>query len=278
MLRQKLNGLPTTLNSTYDQILTRIEDADAINAMKLLLWLTFSERPIHVEDMALILEYDEQSKQFHVDAKLHYPDDVLKICSSLIIKMEDETVQFAHASIKEYFQSDKRKIGSSVEVDPCFGHYFIGQCGLAYILQRRQAIPEWHYPKDSIAVRFDKSLLQYAAHFWPRHILACKQESAVMNQIINLFESQSLIYWVKAYNYDWDYSFVAMIYPNYVQIAALHGLIGMVKQLMSQPANSVECMEALQGAAFNGHMDIVTMLLEKGMIKFASDFYCKALE
>jgi hypothetical protein len=174
MLRQKLNGLPTTLESTYDQILTRIEEADAMNAMKLLLWLTFSERPIHVEDLALILEYDVESQQFDVDAKLHYSDDVLKICSSLVTKMEDETVQFAHASIKEYFQGDKRKIGSSVKVDPCFGHYFIGQCSLAYILQRRGVIPEKYI--RTVTTGFKKSLLQYAAHFWPKHILACKQE------------------------------------------------------------------------------------------------------
>ncbi|KAF8343244.1 ankyrin repeat-containing domain protein, partial [Amanita rubescens] len=278
MLRQKLNGLPTTLNSIYDQILTRIEEADAMNAMKLLLWLTFSERPIHIEDLAIILEFDVESQQFDVDAKLHYPDDVLKICSSLVTKMEDETVQFAHASVKEYFQSDKRKIGSSVEVDPCFGHCFIGQCSLTYILQRRQVIPPDGGKDPSAAARFKKSLLQYAAYFWPKHILACKQESAVMKQILNLFESQNLTYWVHAYNYDWGYNFVRMIYPNYIQIAALHGLIETAKQLMSQPISSVECMEALEGAASNGHMKMVTLLLEKGNIKVASYLYCWALE
>ena len=206
MLRQKLNGLPTTLNSIYDQILTRIEEADAVNAMKLLLWLTFSERPIHVEDLAIILEFDVENQKFDEDAKLHYPDDVLKICSSLVTKMEDETVQFAHASIKEYFQSDKRKIGSSVEVDPCFGHYYIGQCGLAFILQRKQVIPEDVAPASK---RFENTLLRYAAHFWPKHILTCKKESAVMNQVIKLFESQSLTYWVNAYNYNrWRHKFV----------------------------------------------------------------------
>ncbi|KAF8344857.1 ankyrin repeat-containing domain protein [Amanita rubescens] len=276
MLRQKLNSLPTTLNSTYDQILTRIEEADAMNAMKLLLWLTFSERPIHVEELAIILEYDVERQQFDLDAKLDYPDDVLKICSSLVTKMKDETVQFAHASIKEYFESDKRKIGSFVKVDPCFGHYFIGQCGLAYILQRRQVIPD-RYSLDS--ARFDKSLLLYAAYFWPKHILACKQESAVMNQIINLFESQSLEYWVNAYNYKWwNHDNVAMIYPNYLQIAAIHGLIETAKWLMLQPVNNVECMQALHAAACNGHINMVTMLFEKGNIKVASNWYCEALQ
>ena len=215
MLRQKLNGLPTTLNSTYDQILTRIEEADAMNAMKLLLWLTFSERPIHMEDLAIILEFNVESQQYDVDARLHYPDDVLKICSSLVTKMEDETVQFAHASIKEYFQSDKRKIGSFVIVDPCFGHYFIGQCSLAYILQRKQVIPDYDDDVSDdtctllTSTRFEQSLLRYAALFWPKHVLACKQESAVMEQIINLFESQSLTYWVNAYNYNrWRHKFV----------------------------------------------------------------------
>ena len=279
MLRQKLNGLPTTLNSIYDQILTRIEEADAMNAMKLLLWLTFSERPIHIEDLAIIIEFDMESQQFDVDAKLHFPDDVLKICSSLVTKMEDETVQFAHASIKEYFQSDKRKIGSAVEVDPCSGHHFVGQCSLAFILQSRQAIPHHHHDAPA-ATRFAKSLLQYAAHFWPKHILACKQESAVMTQITNLFESQSLTCWVNAYNWHkYSYSgIVKMIYPNHVQIAALHGLIETVKRVMLRPVNSVECMQALEGAASNGHMNVVTLLLEKGNIKVASDFYRQALK
>ncbi|KAF8344853.1 hypothetical protein F5887DRAFT_885732 [Amanita rubescens] len=273
MLTQKLNSLPTTLNSTYDQILTRIEEADAMNAMKLLLWLTFSERPIYVEELAIILEYDVERQQFDVDAKLDYPDDVLKICSSLVTKMEDETVQFAHASIKEYFECDKRKIGLSVKVDPCFGHYFIGQCGLTCILQRKQAIPVGYEPG------FEKSLLLYAAHFWPKHILACKQESAVMNQIINLFETESLEYWVNAYNYKWwNHDNVEMIYPNYLQIAAIHGLTETAKWLMLQPVNNVECMEALHAAACNGHIDMVTLLLKKGNIKVASDGYCWALQ
>ena len=283
MLRQKLNGLPTTLNSTYDQILTRIEEADALNAMKLLLWLTFAERPIHVEDLAIILEYDVERQQFDVDAKLDFPDDVLKICSSLVTKMEDETVQFAHTSIKEYFQSKKRRIGSSVEVDPCFGHYFIGQCGLAYILQRKQVIPDDDSDENAPAsMRFEKSLLQYAAHLWPQHILTCKQEPAVMNQIINLFQVEShdsLKYWVKAHNHQhWHHGIVPMKYPNYLQIAASHGLIETAKWLMVQwPVSSVECMKALSAAACNGHINILILLFEKGHIKVASHVYCEAL-
>ena len=286
MLRQKLDGLPTTLKSTYDQILTRIEEADAMNAMKLLLWLTFSERPIHIDDLALILEFDVGSQQFDVNAKLDYPEEVLKICSSLVIKMGDETVQFAHASIKEYFQSDKRKIGSSVRLNPCFGHYFIGQCSLAYILQRRQEIPECN---ASASTGIEKSLLKYAAQFWPKHILACKQESAVMSQIINLFESQSLMYWVTAYNFQChnnsnmamiyrNHKNVAMLYPNYLQIAALHGLIETAKLLMVQSVSSVECTEALHAAACNGHINLVKLLCEKGNVKVASDLYCQALK
>ena len=270
MLRQKLNGLPTTLESTYDQILTRIEEADAMNAKKLLLWLTFSERPIHIEDLAIIVEFDVERQEFDVDGKLDYPDDVLKICSSLVTKMEDETVQFAHASIKEYFQSNKRKIGLSVEVDPCFGHYFIGRCSLAYMVLRRQAMSDETYWKET--------LLIYAAYFWPKHILISKQESAVMNQIINVFESESLPYWVDVYNYScWDYNLDPMIYPNHLQIAALHGLIETAKWLMLQPVNNVACMEALSAAASNGHVNIVTLLIEKGNIRVESEFYSQAL-
>ncbi|KAF8343241.1 ankyrin repeat-containing domain protein [Amanita rubescens] len=74
------------------------------------------------------------------------------------------------------------------------------------------------------------------------------------------------------------YSDRDMIYPNYLQIAALHGLIETAKQLMLQPVNTVGCMEALDGAASKGHINMVVLLLKKGKINVESDLYCNALE
>ena len=48
--------------------------------------------------------------------------------------------------------------------------------------------------------------------------------------------------------------------------------------LMLQPVNNVACMEALSAAACNGHINMVTLLIEKGNIKVASKFYYQALQ
>ena len=53
-----LESLPKTLEETYDQILSRISPADASCAVKLLLWLSFAGQPLHMDYLAIIVEFD----------------------------------------------------------------------------------------------------------------------------------------------------------------------------------------------------------------------------
>ena len=196
-----LNRLPETLEAIYDQILTRIAKVNALNAMKLLVWLAFAETPLHIDDLAKIVEFDVQRHVFDPAAKLHNPADVMKICSSLVTRMVNDTVQFAHASIRQYFHGKQLGLlGLSVKLDPSFCHSFIGQCGLAYILHTEEICPDGICHKD-IPEKFKHPLLTYSAYFRPKHILACNEELAVMEHIMRLFGPGILTKWVKAYNY-----------------------------------------------------------------------------
>jgi len=116
-------SLPETLEETDDQILSRISPADASCAVKSLLWLAFAEQPLHMDYLAIIVEFDMNTKAFDVDAKLSYSTDVLKICSSLVTRMDDNTVQLAHASIKTYMYvlEKKRTVNSNIVMDPSTG-------------------------------------------------------------------------------------------------------------------------------------------------------------
>ena len=55
-LKSILGSLPATLEATYDQILNKISFYDALDAVKLLLWLAFAEHPLHINDLAIIVE------------------------------------------------------------------------------------------------------------------------------------------------------------------------------------------------------------------------------
>ncbi len=104
-----LDSLPETLEGTYDQILSRISHADASSAIKLLLWLAFSQQPLHIDDLAIIVEFDMDGNTIESDARLSSPVDILRICSSLVTRTGD-TVQLAHASVKQYVLEKKRTI------------------------------------------------------------------------------------------------------------------------------------------------------------------------
>ena len=163
-LQDTLERIPETLEKTYDQILMRVPEVDAVNAMKLLVWLTFGEESFMLEDIARVVEINVNGNCLDTDGKLLYPHDVLRICSSLVTLMDDETVQLAHASVKEYMLAKPRRIGSNAVVDPSKGHLLMSQFSLVYILQV-DALPS-------------EDLIDYCANYWPKHVLASKEESA----------------------------------------------------------------------------------------------------
>ena len=151
-----LEGLPVTLEATYDQILTRIPPANASDAVKLLLWLAYAEQPLEIDYLAVIVEFDMEKKTFDPKAKLSAPSDILRICSSLVTKMEN-TVKLAHASVNKYIMEKRRTVQSNIIMDPSMGHAFVGQCCLAYILCSEQKIDN----RDTLFVTTRYGLLHY---------------------------------------------------------------------------------------------------------------------
>ncbi|RYO14807.1 Vegetative incompatibility protein [Alternaria arborescens] len=85
MLRKSLASLPRTLDQTYDRILTAIGEEYAEYAMRILQWLTFSARPLSVEEVAEVVAIDvARDPAFDRDEVLEDPLEVLDICSSLV--------------------------------------------------------------------------------------------------------------------------------------------------------------------------------------------------
>lgn len=117
-LRRELTSLPKTLDDTYTRILCHIDEDHYQYALKILQWLTYSARPLHLEEIAKIIAIDIEGS-FRFDLAHRFPEsrDILTICSSLIslsssivddmnVEMNDESdkvvVRLTHFSIKEY--------------------------------------------------------------------------------------------------------------------------------------------------------------------------------
>ncbi|KIL58686.1 hypothetical protein M378DRAFT_86080, partial [Amanita muscaria Koide BX008] len=111
-LKGTLEMLPEDLETTYDQILGRIHQTNQMRAVKLLYWLVFAIEPLDIEELAIVVQIDVEKNGLDVKEKLGSPTDILKICSSLVALSEDGTVKLAHASVKEYFLKEPRKIGT----------------------------------------------------------------------------------------------------------------------------------------------------------------------
>ena len=267
-----LESLPETLEGAYDQILSRIPPADASCAAKLLLWLAFSKQPLHIDYLAVVVEFDLEEKAFVPDARLSSPADVLKICSSLVTRMSDDTVQLAHASVKKYIQEKTRVMQSNTVMDPCTGDGFICQCCITYLLYSNETHPseQFIFLEEPNRKRYQQSLVRYAAKHWAKHLLQANYDTLVVKQIKRLFIPTSFAFqnWVKVYNYDLlqfksGSDTKCMWSKNLLQSAALHGVTVIVKWLLLSVKQIDKIIGAFNTASLHQHLDTVEVLLEE---------------
>jgi hypothetical protein len=174
-VRAALRSLPTTLDETYDRLLTGISENDRPYALRVLQWLAFSARPVTLEEVseAMIVDLDCECPHVNADRALHNPRDIFDICTSLVILSPKETwppstppkmvLQLAHYSVMEYLVSsriaDGPAAGYSLLEAP--SHKSMAECSLAYVLQFDCLIPE----EDVLSFR----LAAYAARYWAHH-------------------------------------------------------------------------------------------------------------
>ena len=264
-MKSTLENLPVTLEATYDRILSSIPSADALDAVKLLLWLAFAEHPLHIDHLAILVEFNMEHKEFDSDARLTSSLDVLKICSSLVTRMSDNTVQLAHASVKTYIVKKPRIVLPSMIMDPSIGHSFVGECCLAYMLcsESRESHSNAILIQPESKEIYESSLIRYSARYWPKHILAANQEQAVIEQMKRLFDITSSAFqnWVIIHNHQ-CFTYKWMSSSSLLQSAAYHGLNVMVEFLLPIPDSSIEIADALMAASDNGHISTVRILVD----------------
>ncbi|KAI9794892.1 MAG: hypothetical protein M1816_003022, partial [Peltula sp. TS41687] len=234
-LRLALKQLPKTLDETYERILRSVPEGHFEQVYSILQWLAFSERPLFLEEVAEAAIMRSASYDLDLENRLIDPEDVLRICSSLVTHVhvhvhvhniwgnvsvvdegeKDETlselptgtetrrrtqVRFAHFSVKEYIVSERiRSTGASkFSVSEITSHTNLGNFCLSYLLLLDQ------YETLSEEQLAEYPLHEYSAEHWYEHVkhleynkLDITETMTLVSKLLNPSEGFAFINWLR---------------------------------------------------------------------------------
>ena len=194
-LRTTLASLPETLDGTYSRILASIAKEYREDAIRILQFLTFSERPLTIGEAVDAIAVDPSSDpSFDTKLRLPVPEEILRICSSLVslvtrqVKLKGIVMelQLAHFSVKEYLTSEKVEKTFQEGLAEISARRSITKVCLAYLSHLGEMCsinnlvrkPE-HPREERLAVKEAFPLAEYSAQYWMDHARPVEAEKDI---------------------------------------------------------------------------------------------------
>ena len=288
-LDKALSTLPRTLDETYERILLKIPEEHHHEAFSALQFLAFSTRPVGVECLAEVVAVQPGCASWDEVDRLFDPRDILTICSSLVAIQENETVQLAHYSVKEYLLSP-RILGSPAQtfyLDFATAHREIAHLCIDYIhlIFSTDGFVKKN-PWDLYLELEEYPLIGYAIFEWFQHALIAEDDSqsqcdALGARLLQSMEDPTFIGWRRSFlAYESRRGQAAPYwssakgdphwqYGTPLSWAAFLGLRKTVQLFLDQGADVNESghkhyVSPLQAAAYQGFSKIVNTLLDHG--------------
>ena len=283
-VREALASLPEDLDKTYDRILENINKKHHQVALNILQWLTYSARPLRLEEVVEVIAIDlEDTPRFNPQKRYREPRDIWMICSSLISLQEEVLenagerspkviVQLAHFTVKEYLISPRIREArvKQYSIQEVAANAFIAESSLAYLLQ-------FDKPDSLTTQSVDEyPLADYAARYWTEHARLAEKDSTLaplLSMELLLTKGHALLNWFRLYDLDhpWKKSDLTRrlddICPP-LYYASFAGMIGSVKSILDKGADinaqGRRYGTALQVASERGHHQVVQILLNRG--------------
>ncbi|KAH9055257.1 hypothetical protein EDB87DRAFT_1813988, partial [Lactarius vividus] len=283
-VRRTLEGLPESLDETYERILKQIKRPSRHHAHRLLQCLTVAIRPLRVEELAELLAYDFDAAEEgipKVDPSWRWKDHeeaVLSTCSSLIAVIDDggsRVVQFSHFSVKEFLTSERLATSGGdtahYHISLELAHTLLAQACLGTLISL-----DGEGGGSNSATRDKNSfpLASYAAQHWVAHSRVDKALSRVQGGIRQLFDPAKPHFsaWVQLYNVEddhWKSDPIREPMATPLYYAALCGFRGLVEYLLIKYPEHVNALGGGRGAALHAasarnHVEIAQVLVEWG--------------
>jgi len=290
-VREALSSLPPTLNETYSRILTGLPKSNLRGAKRLLQFLTYSERPLWINEAVDVLAVDSsQTPKFDVRNRMPNPVEITKLCGNLVVAVEGEkhrdceecttVLQLAHFSVKEYLLSNEAWSQLEGELQEPIARATIAETCLAYLL----ALDTKYSLADLCSLY---PLADFAARSWTGHAARHgKRLQNVHKLAMELFANRHLyrICWLLDMP-DQPRRRRNEIYrePSTLYYASFTGLESCVEELAREDsmidAQTGLHSTALQAASAEGHLEIVQLLLHhEADVNIQSEYYGTALQ
>lgn len=154
-----MKSLPTKLDETYDEAMTRIRGQVSEHcelAMSALTWISLALRPLEVEELQHALAVRPGERDFDPEA---LPDIALVVSSSaglITIDEDSQTVRLVHFTVEEYFRKKKVNLFPRADIP-------IAETCITYLSYDQITN---HYPPNEEFFPF----LRYAAENWGHHL------------------------------------------------------------------------------------------------------------
>ncbi|KAM7211213.1 hypothetical protein V8F06_013398 [Rhypophila decipiens] len=138
----------------------------------MLQFLTYSERPLHLDEAVDAVTVDISSRpRFDTGNRLLIPEEVVQYCSSLVtlfrkdVRKDGTTrmeIQLAHFSVKQYLKSDRLEAEMARDLKEIPARTAIVNLCLSYLLELDRSCG----PQKAIETYH---LAQYSAQYWAQH-------------------------------------------------------------------------------------------------------------
>jgi ankyrin repeat protein len=279
-------------------MLTSISEYNRADALILLRWITYAKSPLTLYELAeatIILPADKADVEDIVDVDNRGGwTDTLAVLTGLVttqseqddrnnqdsihVQMPTEVtgntkIRLAHFLVQEFLEST-RILASNIEMfhlDPAREHGFLAQSCLAYLHHYSGSAEKCNNVKDLETFR----LLEYVSKTWFYHAKLQQQDESNRLAISLLTSEGKMRDWLAVHQPDerWEQPFDTddrKFASNGLYYASYLGLGKIANQLLEgADVNAVNarggaCGTALQAASVNGHIEIVTILLENG--------------
>ncbi|KAH6658355.1 hypothetical protein BKA67DRAFT_512547, partial [Truncatella angustata] len=276
-LLKALNDLPKTLDTTYERILANIPPEYRDHTIRILQFLTYSERPLRLDEAidAIAVDVGEDvGSRFDPRDRLPVPQEIAQYCSSLVVLVcregrydEErivEEIQLAHFSVKDYLTSSRLERETAQYLEQRRARASIAEVCLSYLLELK--------PEADVKKLFPFSC--YSAQYWMNHAIAGdNNRQEVFALTMQLLTSVNRVRsWCRLHDPDRPWNNMpkntlenSKIAPG-LYYASLGGLSNCVRLMVAARADinaqGGQCGNALQAASYRGHKEVVHILIE----------------
>jgi ankyrin repeat protein len=289
-LHRVLNEFPKTLDETYKQIFKGINEAQRVNAHRLLQCLTVAARPLRIEEIAELLAFDCRASSSVGVINLEswrwddHEEAVLSTCPGLIAIIPDgdsRVVQFSHFSVEEYLTSPRLARSPCVDVsrfhvDLEAAHTVMAQACLEILLRPDE--------DDGKSDAKRSPLVKYAAQYWVEHAQFEDVSSRVRDGMDDLFDSSKPHFaaWLQMHDMDEDWLRFSMTEEHHggspLYYAAFCGFYHLAERLITKHPDQVNARGGrihapLPAALYKKHFRLANLLHKHG-----ADLDCRGIK